>query len=141
MNREKRGHACRGLSVRGLTVIAAAGSGLFGTTPRADQNGSFQTYVARGYREIADYAATRVGDPTLAAHFRRRAALAAAGQVAQPEALDHWQVQGGGGLPGRGDGRRKFYVAFSRLAPPVPAVAAAVPAPQPLPATKPPPPV
>ena len=63
--------------------------------PRAELPESFQTYIARGYFEIADYAAARLGDFNLAAHFQRRAEQAEAGTVILPEPLDQWHLATG----------------------------------------------
>jgi hypothetical protein len=153
-----------------LMFICTAGAVL-----RADpgQSASFDSYIARGYGEIAVFAATKVGNPALAAHFKRRAALASAGRELQPESLTSWHLDDGtareagaarrqlvdrldagarqrqplqaaiaqvnfdcwvapfparAGLRDSSDCRRKFYIAFAKLAParPKPNIARAV---------------
>src|ERR1700757_3586842 len=85
----------RELSVAGMVLLAATIWLVGSAAGQADSSAGFQSYVARGYREIADYAATKVGDAALAAHFGRRAPLAAAGQVAPPESLGQWPLAAG----------------------------------------------
>jgi hypothetical protein len=75
-----------------LTLMAAAGAALASGPAGAAQSASFDAYIARGYGEIADFAATKVENPVLAAHFKRRAAQAAAGRQLQPEGLASWHL-------------------------------------------------
>jgi hypothetical protein len=73
------------------SLLAALGPVLLAGAASAAQPGtsdSFNAYVARGYREIATFAATKVDSPAAAAHFQQRAALVAAGGLVEPEAPD-----------------------------------------------------
>src|ERR1700740_3406769 len=67
----------------GATLLVGAAS-----TAGSQLTDAFNAYIARGYREIATFAATKVDSPAAAAHFRQRAALVAAGSPVEPEAPD-----------------------------------------------------